>query len=443
MTTPATPELAQRPDVVEHRCELELRIEEVAAARPDDHVERDRRHRERLRGPCRGWASARLRAGWRRARPDRPRHSAQRPGRRCPRHRFRFMGGALARRSRLHWSCRMSIDQRVIAARLQGATTEFTSQLCQVVVDMLGDLSVTTCQGGTADAAIYCTTTACSTPSPRRAAIARALYAGVKDLPLVSPHGHTDPRWYAENETFPDPAQLLIVPDHYVFRMLLFAGHPPRGPRRADDRRLGGRDRRPDDLAAVRRELLPVPRHADAACGSTTRSRRCSASTERLTAEECRRDLRPDRRAAAARRVPAARAVRALQSRGDLDHRRAIDELKWHKMIRDSGWKGRVVPAYRPDCGGRSRFRRLCRRISTGSARSPASDTGHWAGYLDAHRKRARSTSRRSARPRPTTATRPPRPPNLAPKEAGAAVRQGAHRQGRRGASGRCSAPRC
>ena len=55
-------------------------------------------------------------------------------------------------------------------------------------------------------------------------AIARSLYAGVKDLPIVSPHGHTDPRWYAVNEPFPDPAQLLVVPDHYVFRMLVQPG---------------------------------------------------------------------------------------------------------------------------------------------------------------------------------------------------------------------------
>ena len=43
-------------------------------------------------------------------------------------------------------------------------------------------------------------------------AIARSLYAGVKALPIVSPHGHTDPRWYALNEPFPDPAQLLDRP---------------------------------------------------------------------------------------------------------------------------------------------------------------------------------------------------------------------------------------
>ena len=54
--------------------------------------------------------------------------------------------------------------------------------------------------------------------------IARALYRAVAGLPIVSPHGHTDPRWYALNEPFHDPAQLLIVPDHYIFRMLFSQG---------------------------------------------------------------------------------------------------------------------------------------------------------------------------------------------------------------------------
>ena len=62
------------------------------------------------------------------------------------------------------------------------------------------------------------------TAEPKARGLAQALYAGIKDLPLVSPHGHTEPRWYAENEKFPDPAQLLIVPDHYVFRMLFSRG---------------------------------------------------------------------------------------------------------------------------------------------------------------------------------------------------------------------------
>src|SRR6218665_3441195 len=59
-------------------------------------------------------------------------------------------------------------------------------------------------------------------PPPRD--IARPLYAPVRDLPIVSPHGHTDPAWFACDEPFADPASLLIVPDHYVFRMLYSQG---------------------------------------------------------------------------------------------------------------------------------------------------------------------------------------------------------------------------
>ena len=61
---------------------------------------------------------------------------------------------------------------------------------------------------------------------PAARAVARRLYDHVKALPIVSPHGHTDPRWYAENEPFPDPARLFVVPDHYIFRMLYSQGVP-------------------------------------------------------------------------------------------------------------------------------------------------------------------------------------------------------------------------
>jgi len=64
-------------------------------------------------------------------------------------------------------------------------------------------------------------------PNPDQRRVARELYELVVDLPLVSPHGHADPRWFAdENATFGTPAQLIIIPDHYVFRMLYSQGVP-------------------------------------------------------------------------------------------------------------------------------------------------------------------------------------------------------------------------
>ena len=61
---------------------------------------------------------------------------------------------------------------------------------------------------------------------PNTRSVARGLYANVRDLPIISPHGHADPRWFAEDEPFPDPAQLFVIPDHYIFRMLYSQGIP-------------------------------------------------------------------------------------------------------------------------------------------------------------------------------------------------------------------------
>jgi len=54
--------------------------------------------------------------------------------------------------------------------------------------------------------------------------IARDLYPAVKDLPIVSPHGHTDPSWFADNGRFSTPTALFLTPDHYVLRMLKSRG---------------------------------------------------------------------------------------------------------------------------------------------------------------------------------------------------------------------------
>ena len=56
--------------------------------------------------------------------------------------------------------------------------------------------------------------------------ITRGLYEGIKDLPIISPHGHTDPSWFSENKCFTDATSLLLIPDHYLFRMLYSQGTP-------------------------------------------------------------------------------------------------------------------------------------------------------------------------------------------------------------------------
>ena len=65
----------------------------------------------------------------------------------------------------------------------------------------------------------------CFDPDPTQRKLARELYQGIAHLPIVSPHGHVDPRLFAdEHASFGTPADLFIIPDHYVFRMLYSQG---------------------------------------------------------------------------------------------------------------------------------------------------------------------------------------------------------------------------
>ena len=81
-------------------------------------------------------------------------------------------------------------------------------------------------------------------PDPSVRAIARELYRSVYQLPIISPHGHTDPTWFSENQPFSNATELLLAPDHYLFRMLYSQGislealgvSSRRGPSSADPR---------------------------------------------------------------------------------------------------------------------------------------------------------------------------------------------------------------
>ena len=61
---------------------------------------------------------------------------------------------------------------------------------------------------------------------PQVRSIAARLFAAVEALPILSPHGHTDPRWFSGNERFEDAVSLLLWPDHYLLRMLMSQGVP-------------------------------------------------------------------------------------------------------------------------------------------------------------------------------------------------------------------------
>ena len=143
----------------------------------------------------------------------------------------------------------------------------------------------------------------------------------MRDLPIISPHGHTDPRWYAEDAPFPDPAQLFVVPDHYVFRMLCSQGVPltdlgvPRadgGPTETDGRRIWRRFAENYHLFRGTPSRLWLDHTFETVFGLDDAASRPRPPTHYYDhIADC---LAPPG-------VPPARAVRALQHRGDRHHR--------------------------------------------------------------------------------------------------------------------------
>jgi glucuronate isomerase len=216
--------------------------------------------------------------------------------------------------------------------------------------------------------------------------VARRLYYGVKDLPIISPHGHTDPRWFAEDEPFPDPATLLVVPDHYIFRMLCSQGIA-----------LEELGVTPRNQAGIMPESRGIWRKFAESYhlfrGTPTRLwldhvfASLFGFEERLSAETA--DLYFDRISECLAR-PEFRP-RALYQRFGIEviatTENPLDPLAHHEAIGRSGWNGRVITAYRPDCVVDPEFEGFKANVGR-FGEITGCDTRSWPGYLEAHRKR-------------------------------------------------------
>jgi len=216
---------------------------------------------------------------------------------------------------------------------------------------------------------------------PETRAIARRLYASVSDLPIISPHGHTEAAWFAKNEPFPDPAQLLILPDHYIYRMLYSQGISMHD--------LGIRQTSAIDSRKIWRIFAE---HYYLFRGTPTRiwldyefeflfglDQRLSAATADhyfdVIAEKLQQpEFFP----------------RALYKRFRIEVLATtdspLDSLEHHRAIRESDWKARILPTFRPDSvvdpafyGFRENIARLGEQTNE--------DTTTWPGYLNALRK--------------------------------------------------------
>lgn len=216
--------------------------------------------------------------------------------------------------------------------------------------------------------------------------LARDLHAGVRDLPILSPHGHTDPRWFAENHPFPDPARLFVTPDHYVFRMLCSQGVAladlgvPRadgGQTEDDPRRIWHRFAQNYHLFRGTPSRLWLDHSFQHVFGIDRRLGPETADWYFDHIADClgRPEFRP----------------RALFERFNIEvlatTEAATDDLRWHRMIRNSGWPGRVVTAYRPDGVVDPEMEGFAENVAL-MGEQTGEDTGTWAGYLNAHRAR-------------------------------------------------------
>jgi glucuronate isomerase len=184
-------------------------------------------------------------------------------------------------------------------------------------------------------------------PSVRRAA--RALYEEMRSLPLVCPHGHVDPSLLAEDRAFPEPAALLITPDHYLFRMLHSQGVsleslgvPARDPKAAIERD-------PRKVWRLFAANYPLFRATPSRAWLDYELHELFGVRERLGADSADRiyDQIDERLKSAEFRPRALFESFNIEVLATTDA--ATDELPHHRAIRESGWNGRVVPTFRPD----------------------------------------------------------------------------------------------
>ncbi|HEV3239059.1 MAG TPA: glucuronate isomerase [Casimicrobiaceae bacterium] len=221
---------------------------------------------------------------------------------------------------------------------------------------------------------------------PTQRALARALYATVHDLPIVSPHGHTDPQWYADNAPFTNASALFITPDHYVFRMLYSQGVQLEalGIPRRDGVTVERDARKIWHTFAARYHLFratPTRIWLDHAFHEIfgVRERLSEESADRIfdqiNAALARPEFRP----------------RTLFERFNIEviatTESPLDPLAHHARIRDSGWKGRVVTAYRPDPVVDPEFDGFAANVAQ-LGEITGEDAATWHGYLAAHRQR-------------------------------------------------------
>jgi len=185
-------------------------------------------------------------------------------------------------------------------------------------------------------------------PDPEVRRIAYELYAGVRNLPIISPHGHVDPKLLADNLPFPDPAELIIIPDHYIYRMLYSQGIKLEA--------LGVPTRDGSSVEKDHRKIWQIfAEHFYLFAGTPTGAWlshefvEVFGVTEKLNARNALKIYdHVQEKLHAPEFLP-----RALFERFNIEvlstTDAAGDNLAQHKKMKAIGWRGKVIPCFRPD----------------------------------------------------------------------------------------------
>ncbi len=216
--------------------------------------------------------------------------------------------------------------------------------------------------------------------------IARRLYQQVRELPIISPHGHTDPAWFASNAHFENPTALLLQPDHYLYRMLYSQGIglDQLGIPRADGSAASVDPRDAWRLFAKHYHLFR---------GTPSR-----LWLDHVFAEVFDLDVQlgEDTADSYYDHIDAALATEAFRPRALFERfnievltttESPLDQLLNHRALRDSDWNGRVLTAFRPDPVVDPEYEGFVDNLET-LGDLTGEDTGTWSGYLMALRRR-------------------------------------------------------
>jgi glucuronate isomerase len=186
-------------------------------------------------------------------------------------------------------------------------------------------------------------------PDPQQREVARSLYSATANLPLVCPHGHVDPRTFADPDfDLGTPTDLFLIPDHYIFRILYSQGV---GLERLGIPAIDGAEVETDHrrIWQIFGDNFHLFRGTPTGMWLTQELHSVFGVEEKLNGESAQSIYD---QIAAQLAKPEFRP-RSLFERFNVEvlatTDAATDSLEHHRAIRESGWKGRVVPTFRPD----------------------------------------------------------------------------------------------